>query len=74
MTLEIAYYTKLVCGNAVSTILDKGVGKEASLLKYPPPPPPPLPLINVGFSTKQNGDFSSNIEYGGGGPQEHALS
>ena len=35
---------------------------------------PPPPLINVGFCTKQNGDFSSNIEYGGGGPQEHALS
>ena len=34
----------------------------------------PLPLINVGFSTKENGDFSSNIEYGGGGPQEHAIS
>ena len=27
----------------------------------------PLPLINVGFSTKQNADFSSNIKYGGGG-------
>ena len=26
-----------------------------------------LPLINVGFSKKQNGEFSSNIEYGGGG-------
>ena len=34
----------------------------------------PLPLINVGFSTKQNADFSSNIEYGGGGAQEHGIS
>ena len=43
----------------------------------PFPPSPPPPLINVGFCTKQNGDFSdfsSNTEYGGGGPQEHALS
>ena len=27
----------------------------------------PLPFINAGFSRKQNGDFSSNIAYGGGG-------
>ena len=37
----------------------------------------PLPLINVGFSTKQNADFSSNIKYGGGGgggAQEKGIS
>ena len=31
----------------------------------------PLPLINVGFSTKQNGDFSCNIEYEEGGGRGH---
>ena len=38
----------------------------------------PLLLINVGFPAKQNGNFSSNIEYGeerggGGGAQEHGI-
>ena len=52
--------------------MDKSVGKVTSFYRYPPP------LFNVGFSRGKNGDFSylknSNIEYGGGGPQEHGIS
>ena len=57
-------------------IMGKSVGKVASF--YRQPPPPPLPVFNVGFSRGKTGDFSylknSNIEYGGGGPQEHGIS
>ena len=57
--------------------MDKSVGKVTSFYRYP------LPLYMkssnvVGFPRGKNGEFSylknSNIEYGGGGPQEHGIS
>ena len=68
MTLEIAYYPNLVCGNAVSTILDKGVGKEASLLRYPPPPLSPLsPLSMLDFPQNKMVAFLPTLNMGEGG-------
>ena len=52
--------------------MDKSVGKVASFYRYPP-----SPISMLDFPGKKNGDFSylknSNIEYGGGGPQEHGI-
>ena len=59
-------------GSPIPTIMDKSVGEGSFILQITP-----LLLINVGFSRGKNGDFSclknSNIEYGGGGPQEHGI-
>ena len=53
--------------------MDKSVGMVTSFYRYHPPP-----FQCWIFQRKKNGDFSylknSNIEYGGGGPQEHGIS
>ena len=50
----------------------RSVGKVTSFYRYPPPP------FQCWIFQGKNGDFSylknSNIEYGGGGPQEHGIS
>ena len=68
-SVHFVFYDKKSVYNCFQTIMDRSVRKVAPTLAINP-----LPLINVAFSTKQNGDFSSNIEYGGGGPQQHGIS